>query len=55
MRQKDRHLCPMLAVNLKGIPVTAEPLRQAGCFVNELPGMEIALKVSGSLSCITRP
>jgi len=42
-------------VILKGNPVTAKRLRQAGCFVYELPGEEIAFKGSGGPTCLTRP
>jgi len=40
---------------LKGNPITATRLRQAGCFVYELPGEEIAFKGSGGPTCLTRP
>ena len=48
-------ISPRRVVILKGNPVTAQRLRQAGCFVHELPGEEIAFKGSGGPTCLTRP
>jgi N-dimethylarginine dimethylaminohydrolase len=48
-------ISPRRVVILKGNPVTATRLRQAGCFVYELPGEEIAFKGSGGPTCLTRP
>jgi len=48
-------ISPRRVVILKGNPITATRLRQAGCFVYELPGEEIAFKGSGGPTCLTRP
>ena len=48
-------IAPRRVVLLKGNPVTADRLRQAGCFVYELSGQEIAFKGSGGPTCLTRP
>ena len=48
-------IAPRRVVLLKGNPVTANRLRQAGCLVYELSGEEIAFKGSGGPSCLTRP
>ncbi|MCI4445255.1 MAG: hypothetical protein JHC32_04430 [Candidatus Aminicenantes bacterium] len=40
-------------VILKGNSVTAQRLRQARCFVYELPGEEIAFKGSDGPTCLT--
>lgn len=48
-------ISPRRVVILKGNPITSERLRQAGCFVYELPGEEIAFKGSGGPTCLTRP
>jgi len=48
-------ISPRRVVILKGNPVTAKRLRQAGCFVYELPGEEIAFKGLGGPTCLTRP
>lgn len=48
-------ISPRRLVILKGNPITVGRLRQAGCFVYELPGEEIAFKGSGGPTCLTRP
>jgi len=48
-------IAPRRVVILKGNPVTASRLREAGCFVYELSGEEIAFKGSGGPTCLTRP
>ena len=48
-------IAPRRVVLLKGNPVTADRLRQAGCLVYELSGEEIAFKGSGGPTCLTRP
>ncbi|MCR4409478.1 MAG: arginine deiminase family protein [Candidatus Saccharicenans sp.] len=48
-------ISPRRVVILEGNPITAGRLRQAGCFVYELPGSEIAFKGSGGPTCLTRP
>jgi len=48
-------IAPRRVVILKGNPVTARRLREAGCFVYELSGEEIAFKGSGGPTCLTRP
>jgi len=48
-------IAPRRVVLLKGNPVTADRLRQAGCLVCELSGEEIAFKGSGGPTCLTRP
>jgi N-dimethylarginine dimethylaminohydrolase len=48
-------ISPRRVVILEGNPVTAGRLRQAGCFVYELSGQEIAFKGSGGPTCLTRP
>jgi len=48
-------ISPRRVVILRGNPVSAKRLRQAGCFVYELPGEEIAFKGSGGPTCLTPP
>lgn len=48
-------LGPRRVAMLAGNPVTASRLRDAGCFVYEFPGSEIASKGSGGPTCLTRP
>lgn len=48
-------ISPRRVIILKGNPITADRLRQAGCFVYELPGEEIAFKGCGGPTCLTRP
>jgi N-dimethylarginine dimethylaminohydrolase len=48
-------LAPRRALILRGNPITARRLREAGCGVQEVDGEEISFKGMGGPTCLTRP